>query len=958
MVSVLRGLLAVWWVVMLSACGSGGSGGGGSAEAPDANALVRSLQLLVSSPQLPSSQGTDGEAESVTLTAIAKNEENNLLQGVDVRFAADGGNLQVMRSTTDASGTAEALLTTVGNPTNRAITVSASAGTGGGVTDTNAVAVVGTRIDITGVRSTVLGEAVNLTINVTDSEGMGIPNASLEITSDQNNPLVVSRSSTDNNGQLSVQVLAEVGGTDNIRVRAVGTEAVFTLFVNTASFALEAVSGEETTLNTDTVIRLEWRDEGMIPPEQVGRIVNLSTTRGQFVESGTSSVSLVTEAGVNEAGQAAGVAEARLRANNAGPAVISATTRDGTTVSTQIDHEFVATVPASIVAQANPSQIGAGGEQSTITVTVRDANNNPVKNAEVTFDLEDVTGGTISTGIDVTDSQGTAQTIYTSNTAVSGADSVRIRATVSDDPSVQTTIGLTVARAELFIKLGTGDELIELDDTRYALPYSVLVTDVEGNGVQGATVDLQAIPEFYYKGFYVVALDQEGELVWVPIRTTGPCINEDLNRNGLLDPGEDDAGTGNDSGTLEPGNVISVVSPQSTDADGFALFQMPYAQQFANWVDVRLEARGAVAGSEAASRELVTLPINALELLDTDSVPPGVTSPFGVSGDCTCSIEDELPPVRAGCERVVSTLDSAVEMVLEPSTVRSPAQVLLTLTRDNAPFPGVDVTGVITGQPELLDAELTDLECVTDAAGMCLLHIEVLPEERVSDSARIVYHAAGQEAVLSVLPEQLPPALLTAQPSSLAETGVVLLELTRDGEPLVDVEIEGIKTGQTGLIGTTTDLSCTTDASGRCTVRVGVVPGEGLATLVYVAEGASVNVTVTSEPEPPPAPVVETLTLTPASLGSNGRVLISYSLDDVPANNVTITGVVSGSTSVIDETASDMQCVTGQATADATPGRGQCLNDIELQPGAPSGATATITWAVGTQSVQLVVTAP
>ncbi|MDQ2693860.1 MAG: Ig-like domain-containing protein, partial [Pseudomonadota bacterium] len=132
------GLRAFWLiffaVFVIASAGCNSSGGetnevfedifGPDEEPPAAEDMVASVQLLASSPQLQS-----GGADSVTLTAVVKDDNNVLLEGVEVGFAADnGGNVQVVRSVTDATGTAEALLSTAGNRDNRTITVTATAG--------------------------------------------------------------------------------------------------------------------------------------------------------------------------------------------------------------------------------------------------------------------------------------------------------------------------------------------------------------------------------------------------------------------------------------------------------------------------------------------------------------------------------------------------------------------------------------------------------------------------------------------------------------------------------------------------------------------------------------------------------------------------------------------------------------------------------------------------------------
>ena len=67
----------------------------------------------------------------------------------------------------------------------------------------------------------------------------------------------------------------------------------------------------------------------------------------------------------------------------------------------------MATTPASIDVQPSAFAI-ATGQSSTLVAVVRDAPGNLVKNQTVVFTLVDVTGGTLSVGSAVTDSQGRA----------------------------------------------------------------------------------------------------------------------------------------------------------------------------------------------------------------------------------------------------------------------------------------------------------------------------------------------------------------------------------------------------------------------------------------------------------------------------------------------------------------------------------------------------------------------
>jgi hypothetical protein len=112
-----------------------------------------------------------------------------------------------------------------------------------------------------------------------------------------------------------------------------------------------------------------------------------------------------------------------------------------------------------------------------------------------------------------------------------------------------------------------------------------------------------------------------GEKIW--------CINEDWNRNGFLDAGEDI----NHDGVLQPRKaeiVVSYVNGNKTDVNGQMLLQISYPQNMGGWLAYTLRATTSVAGSEGdASRSFVTGVLQADVLNGSFLVPP-----FG-SGSCT-----------------------------------------------------------------------------------------------------------------------------------------------------------------------------------------------------------------------------------------------------------------------------------------------------------------------------------
>ena len=85
------------------------SGGGGDVTGTTditvqtATVAANTLELLVSSPQLDSD-----DSEQVTLTALARDVNNNAIPNVNVTFAASSGLIIPVSGTTDANGRATA----------------------------------------------------------------------------------------------------------------------------------------------------------------------------------------------------------------------------------------------------------------------------------------------------------------------------------------------------------------------------------------------------------------------------------------------------------------------------------------------------------------------------------------------------------------------------------------------------------------------------------------------------------------------------------------------------------------------------------------------------------------------------------------------------------------------------------------------------------------------------------
>jgi hypothetical protein len=573
-------------------------------------AVIATLTLLTSTAAISS----DG-SETATITALVRDADNNVMEDIGIAFSANSGSLIVTQpAVTDSNGILTAALSPGGDLTNRTITVTATADT---ITATVTVAITGTTVVVSGPNSLPVGQSSNYLITVTNSSGTPISGASVTINSALGNTINASPVTTDLDGQGSFTLSADNAGVDTLSASVLGATSVPVMVTMSAdAFSFSAPAPDplpEIPLNTNQSVTVNWQSGGL--PVN-GLPVNFSTTRGTVTP--------------NVINATAGNATVDISATNAGPAVITATNTDGT--STQLVVEFVASIPATLELQASPLNTGVN-EQSTITATVRDAAGNFVKNQVIDFSLTDITGGTLSVGQAITDSAGQAQTFYTASTVTSSVGGVQVDATVQST-AVTDTVNLTVAQRAQFLSIGTGNEIQEInEDAQYRVVYAIQVTDSLGRGVAGEAVQVSILSDFYMKGFRVFPL---GASSW-STTVIATCPDEDINRNGILDAGEDF----NVSGQIEANN-IATVSPTAggslvTDQSGFVLVDVTYPQEFAGYVRVTLQATVAeVGGTEFAESTTFTLTGAASDFNNQNNSPPGPVSPFG-SVNATCA---------------------------------------------------------------------------------------------------------------------------------------------------------------------------------------------------------------------------------------------------------------------------------------------------------------------------------
>ncbi len=604
---------------VLAACGGGdpfsspGADSGGSQ--PDSRAAT--LTLVVSSPDLPSASESP-----VIVTALIRDTSNNVVGGAPVVFSATSGVLTVPTeagvASTDASGQASVELGVGPDRSNREIVVTARSGT---LEESVTVRVIGTRFQVTGPSDVTLGETIQFTARLLDSANRGIAGQAVEVTSQLGNALSSDSLTTSESGEVNVTLSASQSGTDTVEFRwepASGSPALVqarTVGISQDQLVFVAPSsGTEVALGDTATITVQRLSDGNPVASEA---LSFSSTRGTL-----SAFTATTNA--------AGEATVSLTSTTAGPATITATQADGASVQRTI--EFVATDPATVSLRASSFTL-APEQTSDITALLRDAAGNPVKNATVVFSLNDNTGGSLTSGQGITDSTGRVTVVYRAGATSSAQNGVQIRAYPASNPAVEGVINLTVARRELFVTIGTDNEIRELpNQAAYEVDFAIVVTDADGVGVANANVDLSAVSLAYRKGFWEQPIATQP---WVQV-INATCLSEDVNRDGVYDPAFDE----NNNGRLDPGNVAAISAASGggtlvTDANGIGRAILTYPQDRAQWVRVEISARTGTDGTEFIDTRRLWLPIAASDVNASSASPPGRVSPYGVASVCS-----------------------------------------------------------------------------------------------------------------------------------------------------------------------------------------------------------------------------------------------------------------------------------------------------------------------------------
>ncbi|MDM8552590.1 invasin domain 3-containing protein [Desulfobacterales bacterium HSG2] len=577
----------------------GFTGDGDDDDDDDTDPLPTSSRLsLYASQSFVKSDNSD----AAEITASALDDNYAAVEGVTITFSAEGGQLSASTVKTGADGTAKVTFSSGASKENRTVFVTASTGS---LSKSVPIKITGTFIELEADKTN-LGQAV-LTITVRDAHEDPVYNAEVEIRSvdsadaiTENNILIYellgpnhTSYNTDVNGELKLKVK---GGTRTgdamLRVESLGASAtqLFTVSSVGEEFAITAPEEDPASLHTGEELEIIVSAPGR-------ESVKFTTTFGAWKGSQSTILSNVS---VND-----GKASAILTSVEAGLATIQVVdeTSPGVSDTLKVAISAPSEDAAKIALQASATIMSpsTGDEVNTVdlTATVKNAADQVVGGAPVAFSIENTTGGgeSISPVYVLTDATGVAKAKFFSGSLGSDAKGVTVRAIVVDRSDIPASrVSIVIGGTAGSVLIGTSSKIVPVNnDTAYSLPMSVIVTDANGNPVPNAEVSLGVWPITYAKGYWDNCIDGAGICAYHSARIP----NEDVNRNLILDPGEDKNG----DGELTPFNTAAgnLPSTVSTDETGMAEFDLVYLKRSAIWIEDEITASVMVSGTETRS---------------------------------------------------------------------------------------------------------------------------------------------------------------------------------------------------------------------------------------------------------------------------------------------------------------------------------------------------------------------
>ncbi len=527
-------------------------------------------------------------------------------------------------------------------------------------------------------------DSVSITVTATDANNNVVADAPVQISADSAT-IVADSPTTDANGKVTGSAVVganPANRTVTVTASSGSAVATATFQVTGATITSTVIPSTQLTPGTNGSVNYRVRDTNDNPlfNKTVSVTAFGATTTGTTDVNGSYVFSYT-------APSAAGTYSIDASA-------VGATASDTITVTT------AATAPPAVPAdsilsasvQASPSVVavnatGGTDNQSAIRALFLGANNAPIPNVRVRFDLAgdlNNIGGTFTTGGTnpvYANSAGVATTAYVPGATSSPTDGLTIRACygytdadlANNACPYSTTTTVTVANEPVSVSIGTDRKLID-NTLTYIQKFVVTVVDSSGRAKSGVQITPSVDILRFGKGQWTRSssawtlqpaqwfrdanstpiyledprplAEQISDPAGAPtIDPAAACWNEDRNRNGVLEAAEDSktsgyslAAGGNGNGKLDPAKsdiAISIVGDSKTDAAGKVTIQIEYAKNLGSWLEYKiLVSAGGISGTEGRATWT-----DVLEVLDSDAkaeaAPPFQFSRYGVLPDCS-----------------------------------------------------------------------------------------------------------------------------------------------------------------------------------------------------------------------------------------------------------------------------------------------------------------------------------
>ena len=678
----------------LVACGGGsgnnagtpvvGPGGGASSPSSAASAVAADLVVVLSKTTM-----TNSLTDSVTATVTSIDANRVVIGNVPVSFTVDA-NAVVTPAGTATDAKTGALIATITQGADTSVRPVKLTVTSGSISRTVSFSIVqnssptnpqandlaltlsATSIDKSGSKTIV---ATATAVNDKRNALPGIP-VQLEV-ADASASIVVPSTQTHANGQVAGTISI---GRDRTN-RTITVTATSGTVVRTAAFEVTGTQFSRVTpvpavvpAGTAGIVQYTLADSNSNPLDGVPIKVS-----GNGIASQSGVTDLNGGYTFNYTAPSTPGTSLTINASAGGKdSVVTVTVPGGSTTVP------VAKAPTSTTLNLSSNVVAVNSDKSNNQVAInaffRDSGNAPIPNVRVLFGVTgDNQTGSIGSGNNtvLSDAAGSASTTYKPGAVSSPTNGVTILACwKTTDFAATDTVGncvaaggqlltttLTIVANPVSISIGTDNSItVGPSGLTYVKKYAVLVVDSAGN----PKPDVQITPSVdlggYGKGYWAFNL---GTKVWERAPDSGTlgsitatCPNEDLNRNGVIDGGEDVNG----NKQLDPRKSdvsVALVGSIKTDANGVAVLQLEYPQNIGSWVKYKITVTAAGVLSPPAyfpsgvpvalpSQPLMALasvsdylytyawlPVRASDLGSQTPAPAFATSPYGISSNCT-----------------------------------------------------------------------------------------------------------------------------------------------------------------------------------------------------------------------------------------------------------------------------------------------------------------------------------